>query len=177
MTLVAAMAATACSERYGELVGTYDITTTLATFTYVIPGASPGVDCPAGNTACYATVPATGATLTGSMVIRSGGEKTELGSRVFQASGDASGTWCTVVDATGCTSLTPSSVHFGATFLEATDVSIYVQLEQSGYYGYRLALNSPPMQGDSLVGTLHWYPPPGDAKLSYAGTFVARKRR
>src|SRR5215211_7363917 len=88
-TLIAAVTATSCfNEQYGELVGTYDVTTTLTTFSYEIPGTTPGVNCAAGSAYCSATEPAKGATFTAVMIIGSGGEKTEVGSRIFNASGD-----------------------------------------------------------------------------------------
>jgi hypothetical protein len=165
--------------RFEDLQGWYDISVTLETFSYQIPGAVPGVDC-AGTSPCWRTEPANGAKLSTTLQVGSRADDTELGAAIFNAGGEATATWCAAIDkATGCTALKDSTFRFSGTFVEASDLYVRVRLEQSAYYGSLLLLNSPPLQGDSLHGDCSWIVPGGGSGYApiYMGRCVAHKRR
>jgi hypothetical protein len=169
-----ALFSAACGDsgKFKELVGTYDVTTTLNTYTYTIPGA----DCSTGVSNCRRTDPANGATLTGTMTISGGGSE-ELGVVTFNLTGAAQGSWCTTLEVTGCSGMGAYSITYPGSFVQASDLRIDARLDEAGTGGSVAILSAGELENNKLVGTIT-VSQPGTAILPnlYAGTFVATKR-
>lgn len=177
MTLVAAGIAGCEDPKHRELVGTYDFTTTVETYNFRIPGSAPGVDCVASAPYCTRTEDPKGATLSGTMTIGGAGEENENGNTYIPVNGTATGQSCSAVDKeAGCTGLSTFSLVFPTYPGLVTDTWVNPKLA-IGTTGPAVSVYSPPLEGDSLVGTFSFYQPLNGEPAVYAGHIVARKRR
>ena len=145
------------------LVGTYDVTTTLTSFTY-------GIDYP------KTTVPSGPAALAGTFVI---GDSAVVGTAdtvvLSQFTAALAEKACdgTQPPCTGGT-FDRSVVYYGPLVVTGDTTGVTGHITTGS--GEQIVLRTGRLAGDSIVGTLDWYTGLGRASRYYFGTYKARRR-
>jgi hypothetical protein len=172
-------------DRAHPLSGTYDVTSTLQTFSFETPAPSPP-DCPDFTLYCTHVRAANGASLGGVLVI--GDSTASLGALTDFRDVHATftGRFCDVIDyqtLTGCARLgEPATLDYPVGTLVvgpdfATDTLLTLTVRAAESLGRNVMLTGVRLRGDSLTGAIAWRLTTGRSPPTYRGTFVARRRK
>jgi hypothetical protein len=181
--------AVACSDatapdRRHPLSGTYDVETTLTTFSFETAAPSPP-DCTSFTLYCTHVRPATGVPLSGVLVVGDSTVPIDRLTDFRDVHGTFTGRFCDTIDyqtLTGCAHLGESTTidyplgTFVVASTYATDTTLVLTLRTRESLGPNVMLSGMRFRGDSLTGAITWRMTVNRSPPTFYGTFVARRR-
>jgi len=189
MGALALTCALSCAtEPANPLVGTFDVTTTLDTFTFETAAPSPP-DCPGSTLYCTHSRPANGATLSGSVSVANVTNVNSANGPTLESTnvhGEFTGRFCATIDyqnLTGCMTLGgQQTLEYPSGVLRSSGVLTDISILLDGPIVHttdprRVWLTEATFAGDSIAGRVYWALSTGRSPPAYRGTFVARRHR
>ena len=166
-----------CTEPAGVTRITYDVMTTLDSFSFETGAPSPP-DCPNSTLYCTHTRAFAGAELSGTLIlIDSASNPTE-----YVPTGTFGGKFCDSIDYVGLTgcqhvAVIPPTTYDGGLWLRVPSGSSGFVGQVGGLNFTRAIFFAGTVAGDSAYGTVRWLEETGRSPPSHWGRFVARRRR